>query len=259
MNQSLKTLFAGALFVVAAFAVAQGPGGQGPGGPGMGRGPRMGMGMGMGMGTGFMLMRQDVQNDLKLTADQKTKIEAINQKYREQMRSRMGGPGGGPGGPGGDWQARMEEMRKMMEAQDKEINQILTPQQQKRMKEIRLQLMGAFAFNDPEIRKELGLTSQQISRIEELQRKAGEANMALFQRMRNNEITREQGQQAMQNNQKVLETETLKVLTPEQQNKLKAMKGAEFKRQDPPGGMFGGFGGNRQRGGGFGGAGGGRN
>lgn len=253
MNQTLRTLFASALCVVAAVSMAQGPGGPGGQG-GMRRGGMMG---GMGMGSGFMLMRQDVQNDLKLSADQKAKIEAISQKYREQMRSRMGGPGGGPGGQGmgqGDWQARMEEMRKMMEAQDKEINQVLTPQQQKRMKEIRLQLIGPMALMDKEVQKELGLSSQQVSKIEDLQRKAGEANMSLFQKMRDGSVTREQAQQAMQNNQKALENETMKVLTPEQQSKLKAMRGAEFKRQDPPGGGFG-FGGGRQRGGGAGGPG----
>ncbi|MFN3682534.1 MAG: hypothetical protein ACK41F_01220 [Fimbriimonadaceae bacterium] len=253
MNKWMKTLFASTMCVVAAVALAQGPGGPGGQG-GMRRGGMFGGGMGMGMGSGFMLMRQDVQNDLKLSADQKAKIEAISQKYREQMRSRMGGPGGGPGGGQGDWQARMEEMRKMMEAQDKEINQVLTPQQQKRMKEIRLQLMGPAALMDKEIQKELGLSSQQVSKIEDLQRKAGEANMSLFQRMRDGSVTREQVQQAMQNNQKALETETMKVLTPEQQSKLKAMRGAEFKRQDPPGGGFG-FGGGRQRGGGPGGPG----
>ncbi|MEJ5170981.1 MAG: hypothetical protein WHU10_08335 [Fimbriimonadales bacterium] len=250
MNKWMRTLFASTMCVVAAVALAQGPGG--PGGPaGMRRGGMFGGGMGMGMGSGFMLMRQDVQNDLKLTAEQKSKLEAINQKYREQMRSRMGSPGGGPGGPGGDWQARMEEFRKMAEAQDKEINQVLTPQQQQRLKEIRIQLMGPMALMDKDIQKQLGLTSQQVSKLEELQRKAGEANMSLFQKMRDGSVTREQAQQAMQNNQKALETESMRVLTPDQQAKLKAMRGAEFKRQDPPGGGFGGFGGgNRQRGGG---------
>ena len=246
MNQTLRTLFASALCIVAAVSMAQGPGGPG----GMRRGGMIG-GMGMGMGTGFMLMRQDVQNDLKLTADQKAKIEAISQKYREQMRSRMGGPGMGQG----DWQARIDEMRKMMEAQDTEVNQVLTPQQQKRMKEIRLQLMGPAALLEQEVQKELGLTSQQVSKIEDLQRKASEANMSLFQKMRDGSVTREQVQQAMQNNQKALEAETMKVLTPEQQGKLKAMRGAEFKRQDSPGFGFGFGGGGRQRGGGPGGPG----
>ncbi len=261
-------LVAAAFMVGATLSMAQGGGGQGRQGRtggqgGMIRGGGFGMQGGL-VGSGMLIGRQDVQTDLKLTAAQKTKLQTVQEKQREQWRS-MGGPGGGPGAGGGDREARMAQMQKMMEQQEKEIDAILTPEQQKRLKQIKVQFSGIRALNDKTVQKDLGLTAAQVTKIEGLQQKQGEANMALFQKMRDGSIDREAMQASLQKNEKALETEVNKVLTADQAAKFKAMKGPEFKRVDPPGGFggpgggMGGFGGgNRRQGGAGAGAGGGR-
>ncbi|MGC4043677.1 MAG: hypothetical protein QM758_07705 [Armatimonas sp.] len=115
------------LTATALVAVAQGPGGPGGGRPGGGGGGGR-MGGGGGRGGGMRMYEQ-----LGLKPEQKTKIEALVKKHREQsmalrkkqtdeikailtpeqrkkldqqmeqMRQRFGGGpgGGGPGGPGG--------------------------------------------------------------------------------------------------------------------------------------------------------------
>ncbi len=87
-----------------------GPGGPGfgPGGPGFGPGgPGFGPG-GPGFGSLFLVNIPAVQDDLKLTEEQKTKIKDLNETLARKRREafpNMRGPGadrglgGGPGGP----------------------------------------------------------------------------------------------------------------------------------------------------------------
>ncbi|HEU4754125.1 MAG TPA: hypothetical protein VFU47_13530, partial [Armatimonadota bacterium] len=88
-------------------ALAQGPG-RGPGGPG---GPGGGPGGGFGFGRmggrmgGVLLAAPPVQNRLHLSADQKSKIDAIQSKSREEMRGLFQG--------GGDRQAAFQKMQAM--------------------------------------------------------------------------------------------------------------------------------------------------
>lgn len=117
----MKQVFSAAM-IIGAMVVASAQGGQGGGGRGFGGGQRGGMMGGMMGGSQYnILSRKDVREDLKVTAEQGKKLDAIQQKQGEEMRSMMpgrgqggpgggpgggaaggpGGPGGGPGGPGG--------------------------------------------------------------------------------------------------------------------------------------------------------------
>jgi Spy/CpxP family protein refolding chaperone len=87
-----------------------GPGGRpgGPGGPGGGPGGPGGFGFGPGGRGGELSLASDpaVQEELKLTAEQKAKLEALAQTRQQAFPGRRGAgangqPGGGPGGPGG--------------------------------------------------------------------------------------------------------------------------------------------------------------
>lgn len=80
-----------------------GPGAQPPQGGQFGppQGGRMG-GPGMGMAGGPMiLMRSDVQKELKITEEQKKKLAEVVRMGGGRPPMGQGGPGGGPGGPGG--------------------------------------------------------------------------------------------------------------------------------------------------------------
>lgn len=154
MNKLFSILVAGALIaglIATVSAQGAGPkGGQkagaqgGPGGPG---GPRGGQGQRNRMGE---LMKQIKP---PLTADQTKKIEAINDKFRAEMRKlrdagpNAGGPAGGarqggPGGPGGrpNMQKFMELNKKRMDA----INKVLNKQQQASFKKLTEEMMKRF-------------------------------------------------------------------------------------------------------------------
>jgi Spy/CpxP family protein refolding chaperone len=205
-----------AALVVASAAMAQG-GGRGQGG--------MRMMGGAGDSSGMMLLqRKDVQADLAITDDQKSKLEAARTKMQDEMRAQFQNGGGG-----GDREAMMKVITKMQEDMKKETEKVLTKEQMARLRQINIQLAGTNAANWADVQKEIGMTEDQVKKIKDLQAKQQEANQGLFQKMRDQEMTREELQDAMKKNGETLKSEMAKILTSEQKDKLKAMGGKEFK------------------------------
>lgn len=271
-----KMIFATAMLVCVALAGAQGGGGgQGRGGQGRGGFGQGRMGGGM-QGEMQLAFRKDVQTDLGVTAEQKTKLDELQAKQRQGrggaggaggaggqgggVRGGNGGNGGGAGaggnggggnrgnGGGGGFGQMTEEQRAAMlkrqqeqrEQSLKDLGAILNEGQIRRLGEIRVQLAGTRAVMQPEMQKNLGLTTEQITKITDLQTKQREANMALFQ---NQDLSQEDRRAKMENNNKILDAEILKVLTADQNSKLKAMGGKPFKADPQPQGGRGGGGG----------------
>ena len=216
MKTLTKSLLAIGLLAAASLASAQQGGGRMWG---MGRGGGM---MGGAMGRAMLLQRDDVRSDLALTDDQKAKLGDIQTKMREKMQGMFSG---------GERPSR-EEMGKLWEGAMKEVqtevDSILTADQQKRLKEISVQLAGNGAVNDKEIAKELAITVDQQRKIEDLQKKSGEAMRTVGQRMRNGEIDREEMRPLMEKIQSVTNDELGKILTDAQKARLKAMGGKPF-------------------------------
>lgn len=262
-----RTLIAAALAVVAASASAQGfPGGPGggpggPGGPG-GQGRMMRGGFGGPMGGGLMtadmlVMRQDVQEDLKLTEEQKAKLDELRQTMRPRRGpggpgggqggpGGFGGPGGGPGGPGGGPGGQggpggpggdPEQMRKQFEEMRKKntdaVLKILTLAQQTRIKEIAIQLAGNSAILDAEVQKALGLNEGQKTKAKNLVQRQGEANRAVFEKAREGEIEQNAVMTIVKRNDDALKDELGKLLTADQAARLKTLAGKPFEAQEP--------------------------
>jgi Spy/CpxP family protein refolding chaperone len=232
-NMNIMKFFAvTAVAVIAVSSFAQG-GGGGRGGFGGGQG-RGGFG-GMQDATGvFLLNRDDVAGEIKLTTDQKSKLDAIRTAQREKMRDMFQGGGGG-----GDREAMMAAMQKLQAENAKETLAVLNDDQKKRLKELAVQRMGMGAAMNADIQKELGVTDDQKAKIKDLQDKQQAANQALMEKMRNQELDREGFQAAQQKNREIMNTELGKVLTADQKTKLTAMGGKPFKfvEQERGGGL----------------------
>jgi hypothetical protein len=246
-------LVAVAVLALAGTGLAQGgPGGPGGAGGGQGRGMR-GMG-GMRMNPFSLLNVKEVQDELKITADQKTKIEALQTEYREAQRkafqdARDSGST--------DQDAMMKASQKLTDDTTKKLNAILSAEQQKRLKELRVQQAGNMALLQPDLQKELEFTTKQKDDAKALQQKLMQAMMDVRQKVQNQELTQEEAQKLYTKNNETMGAELLKLLTTDQATKFKAMSGAAFKfPKDMPGmGGMGGPGG-RRNGGGAGGGGG---
>lgn len=216
----LRGMIIAAVGCMAMLAVAQGGGRQG-----------FGMGfMGGGDSSGIMLLqREDVKRDLKLSDDQKSKLTAQQDKARDDMREIFQNANG-------DRDQMQADMKKFFEKSQKDIAAILTKEQAARLKEINIQIAGNGAVLFPDVQKDLGLTDDQVTKIKDLQSKQRDAMQGLGEKMRNQELSFEEFQDAMKKNRDILNTEIGKVLTSDQKAKLKTMGGKEFKADADDGG-----------------------
>jgi Spy/CpxP family protein refolding chaperone len=250
MTRTLRLVVIGLLLLAAVPALAQERqgrrGGQGFGG-GFGRG-----GGGLGMGPAQLVGIEQVQKELELVDDQKQEIAKITEDSRQGLGDLFGGL---RDLPQEERQAKMREMREKMEARNKEteekINKVLLAHQQKRLKEIALQVRGIAALSDDAVAKELALSADQKDQIKKVTEDADQARRDLFQNAGGDrEGLREKGQAIRTES----EQKALAVLTADQKTKFEDMKGKKFEldRSALPGGgrgFGGGGGGGRGRGG----------
>jgi len=226
-------MFVKKLFVVIAVvalvgsAMAQGGGG--------GRGGQRGMRGGNPNSLSSLIRRADVQKDLAITDDQKTKITEIQTSSRQKMQDARAAAGD-------DRAAQMAAMQKIGEEVGKEQLAVLTADQQKRLKEIFVQVRGTQSVLNPEIQADLGLSDDQKSKIADLQKRQQQANQEIQAKVRDQSIDQAEDRTEQQKNNEVLATEVEKVLTDAQKSKLKEMGGKPFTADAPAGG--GGRGGN---------------
>ena len=129
--------------------------------------PPGGRGRGMGgmMSHASLLRQEPVQADIGLSADLKKKIAS-------ELPER--GPGGGGGNPRdmSDEQRQkwMEERRARNTEDDKKIAGLLDTKQLARLKQIRVQALGAGVLMDESIAKELSVTDDQVTKLQSAMR-----------------------------------------------------------------------------------------
>jgi len=225
--------------------MAQGQG-QGRGGRG-GRGGFGGFGGGGAFGVSLsrIVSIEKVQKELKITDEQKTKLDAL------RAEARQGGGGGGAGGGFGNFQNMSEEerakffaeMQKQAEERNKKVEAVLDADQNKRAKEILLQTRGNGALADPEVAKQLALTEEQVASVKTIGEESGKQMRELFQPGGD----RDEMRKKMEELRKNTDEEYLNVLTDEQKAKFAALKGSKF--EIDPADLRGGFGGPGGRGG----------
>jgi len=256
----------------------QGRGGRGGGGFGGFGGGMMGGGM-MGGVTGLVMM-DEVRKELKLSEEQETKIREMGTEMMQSAFGGFGGRGGAGGGGGGnrpDFQNMSDEERRKfrdeMQAKvaestkkaEESLKKMLTPEQNTRLNELRLQREGVQALGRAEVATALKLTDAQNEAIAEILEAArpqrggpgggGPGGGGFGRNLSEEERTKMR--EEMEARRKKTQEDVELVLTEEQKTVWTKMQGAKFEFPERPsfgGGGFGGFG----RGGAGGGPGGGR-
>lgn len=173
--------------------------------------PPGGRGRGMGgmMSHASLLRQEPVQADISLSADLKKKIAS-------ELPERGPGGGGGGGNPRDmtDEQRKkwMEERRARNTEDDKKIAGLLSPEQLARLKQIRVQALGAGVLMDESIAKELSVTDDQVTKLQSAMRD-----------MRQGGGAGNPGEMRAKMTAKAME-----ILNAEQKAKLEALKGPAF-------------------------------
>src|SRR5439155_18465089 len=119
---------------------------------------RRGFGGGFG-GPGALLQNESVQKELKLSDEQVKKIKDASQSIRDKHRDDFEAVRKLEGDEARE--KGQELMKTVGEETKKAMADILTPEQNKRFKEIQLQQEGARAFNEADVQKALSLTDDQ--------------------------------------------------------------------------------------------------
>jgi Spy/CpxP family protein refolding chaperone len=115
-------------------------------------------GMRGGGGSLGLLRVEAVQNDLKLTDDQKSSIQKLQDAARDNRTALQGLSG----------DERTAKMQEIAKDQDAKIAGILDDKQKARLKEIRLQQRGPSALTDKEVAEALKLTDDEVNKIKEI-------------------------------------------------------------------------------------------
>ncbi len=235
----------GALVSMAAVAVAQPPGGRG----GL-RGRTIAGGMG---GLGLLRMEQ-VQKELSLSEQQKTKLQELAEKTREEARERFSGA---RDLSQEERRKRFEDMREEMQERaeklQKQITEILKPEQVKRLRQIELQQQGPAALMRPVVAETVGLTDEQKEKLQQIASDTREKMRGIFEEMRGGDRERrgERGGEVREKMQQIRqegEKEAMAILKPEQKQKLGEMMGEPFELDRSQFAPRRGRGGDRQRG-----------
>ncbi len=208
---------------------------QGRGGAGRFGGGRGGMAM--------LLRMKPVQDEVKLSADQREKVTKIADDAMEAMRDsfsnlRDASPE--------ERREAMEKFAKQSGETDKKITEILKPEQAARVKELSLQLRGVGALSDPEVATALKLTDDQKTKLADM---AAANRPASGQRGGGGAGASDEDRAARAKARAEREAKTLEVLTADQREQFSKMQGKKFEFPAPQGrpGAGTGAGGERRR------------
>jgi Spy/CpxP family protein refolding chaperone len=125
------------------------------------------------------LTNKDLQTELKVTDEQKEKFKAVKEKADENSKK-----GFGLFKDAGKDEDKQKEARaefaKIGAENRKLVEEVLTPDQKKRLAQIDVQAKGLRAFSDEKIAKELGITDGQTSKIKGIMEEYGKDTKGLF-------------------------------------------------------------------------------
>jgi hypothetical protein len=182
----------------------------------------LGMMRDMQYGPMVLLIRPEVQKELKLNRSQNDTLRKLQKEYMSETQKLLKNMQR-------DEPAKALEMSKQVDAlqtaYEKRALEPLSEEQRKRFSEIRIQALGAQAAFDPEIQTALAVTDSQKEKLTPLSR---EYNVSLLRMLQE---ARDPGK--VKKAREALSTEykakVAAILSAEQNTQLKAMEGAPFK------------------------------
>lgn len=215
--------------------------------------PGGGFGFGGGAPTNLrtaLFSNKPLQDELKITDEQATKLKEVGAKQAEELKPFMpqlpmgfGGGGFGGGGRGGFGlvaQAPRDDegalafhklQVKLIEERAALIKGTLTAEQQKRLTQLENQQLGAAAFTTARVVKELGLSDEATKKMQEMTDAMNKESQEMQQNAFQDGFDRDKMQE-LQTKQRTLRAETVekmaKALTDDQRKKWKDMTGEAF-------------------------------
>ena len=162
----------------------------------------------------LLVESKDAQKDLNLSDEQIRKISALSKKYTESVK-----------GLGNQKAEEREKARRAEEATKAELAETLDADQALRLKQLELQHGGIFSFLSPQVSKELVITPDQQSVINNQGRNVPRM-VAILEATKGNHQEYQTKMTELYRNQ--LDEFTKKLMTADQQAKWRKMSGPPF-------------------------------
>ncbi len=146
--------------------------------------PMRGGGFGGQADVGSLIRNKSVQEEIKLTSEQKEKLEPKIKEMAEKQKELFSEfKGKFDKETGEKMQAKMKELSAPFV---KFVDETLTSEQKTRIKQIRVQRLGMRAFTDEEIAKSLKLTEEQTTKIKAIAEENGKEARELRKEFKDN-------------------------------------------------------------------------
>jgi Spy/CpxP family protein refolding chaperone len=183
-------------------------------------------GRGRGFGRGFSVSQpqlatlEQVQTELKVTAEQKSKITEVNETLSSKRRELF------QDSNRENFAERREQLDKANAEATEQLGAALDETQQNRLRELWIQVNGTGVLDEEPIAKELKLTEQQQTQIEQARDDAREAMRAAFQNA--GDQSDEQRRERFLELRRESEQKVLALLTAEQREQFEKMQGKKI-------------------------------
>lgn len=175
----------------------------------------------------MLLRRGDVRDDLQLSSDQSVKILTIQTAIEDQASAAPKPTADEPAQPDTSFDA----LRKYAIEQ---YDQILTPEQHKRLREISLQLTGYSALAWADVQKQVDLPKDLQIKIADLCNEEHHANESVLERYEAGDLAPEALPEKVKKNHQILNDQIAKILPDAIKEKFKALSGRPFKPTQTP-------------------------
>jgi hypothetical protein len=175
----------------------------------------MGGGPGMQASAGGLLRNKSVQDELKITEEQKEKLQKALREVAENVGNMRDM----------DEEERRDAMRKMGEETNKVVKEVLNEEQQNRLMEIRWQQAPATGFASPEFHEALKFSEDQKEKLKGIMEEMGKDMREIMQEGRENPRESREKMEALR---KETKEKVMGVLTAEQKASLEKLSGKPF-------------------------------
>jgi Spy/CpxP family protein refolding chaperone len=160
-----------------------------------------------------------VQSELAMTDEQKTKAEEVSDQLRRERRDLFQSGFG-------ELSEIRSEMDELNRKASDDVNQLLDENQQKRLREIAIQVNGPAELSDPAVASELQITDEQQSKLDEAREQNSESVREVFLDFGN--MSRDERRAKRDELSKSASEKLLGILTDDQRAQFELMEGAEF-------------------------------
>ena len=166
----------------------------------------------------FLLREPAVHEDLELTKEQLQKLTQLNERFDAELLSTRNMPA----------EKGQEILSNVMSVSQQEANEIFTSEQKGRLQQITYRLRGISFVLQSKAAEKLKLRIPQRKRIETITAKVKQDLEALQKRLNDGKVSQSAVEQTVKQTRTAEQRDVLAVLTPQQQQTLKAMVGRSF-------------------------------